>query len=1486
MNKKKRALALGLAATQLSALSAVVAPLTAMADAGNVSTVTTGEVTNNKFGENAQYVTVDGDTVSVNVSGLEAAAKESGNNNATFGLNIKLTGAQMPTASVTTDAQANAASGKSFYGIAYDENTSYGTSAPIQTDWGSYTVSTNKLFYGDVLFNTNDTADPLKNWFGADETVDSVDSMQIWLTAADVKKIIQNGTNDQATFQLIMIGTDGKASKVAEKVLTFKDTSPVEIAPTLETSAADDAPLDLTTTELKVTESDFDAAVKDKTGDLYKKILAKVCGIVTVKATVDTDEVTLNAEDYTLEMADTVVAAGTGKTSPTVKVTLKKLNDTVKDQYTLKAGTYTVDVPVKFVAEATLQTLNQTGVSKANEVSSATVSATVTRGEDELTLGTDKVAVGDELKIAISIGTVDTAKWGDAAAEKCKVTVGQNNTAATDNGDGTFSYTVAEGDIEDGGKLTIKVAGKIVEDTTEYTVTLPADGTGYTVSATYKNDSNADTALAADTKLTAGKEITITIAPAAGYVLDTTTAPTFNGKAMTADTGNYTAAYKITAADATDAAIDLSEKLEGVKALREITVTAGLDEGVATATPVDLSTGANALTKAEYDAGTTVTDAIKKLITDAVKLEVKDTASSPVPVTLAAGDFELTPASSATAGTPDTVDVTFTLTTAGAGKYKLASSVSAPVKVAVPVKFAKEYTIHDASSLTGATVTLGKATGKVGDEIKITVAATTGKVIDEAPKLKTKTDTTGTAFTKNATSGAWECTYTIKAEDEGDTASQIDLTVEATILTQETLTASDLTFVVDPATNTAKIQFANAGTYSIDGGADITTTAANEQKGSYDDTKAGTKVKIVKKGDGTTTADSAEVEVTLPSKGTAPSGLSYDATETDAADNGFTITGLDTTMQYKLKTATSWTDFVANAKLPTGEYEVRTKATATLFASDPIDLKVTSETVINVAATAASIPDAEFDPSTTYVDATITLTNTGANADASLKAVLPDTWAVQSGAEADGETIKVAKGGTKAVTVRVPVTGAKAYEGTVKFVDSADAAVERASADVSFEITKKAVTVAIGVSSSTLTSAGGDVTVTYTTLPANVTATLTCAGATVDGTTITLPANTTATAKTYTVNATATSDNYTITFTPATVEVAAMARPAGEYAVQIGAVTHGTVTSDKAYAAEDAEVTLTITPDDGYEVDEITVAGASGNVTVTNNKFTMPGEDVNVTVTFAEATSTPVTPSSPGKPSSGGNRPIGGGGRPSSSGGSGSTSSSPVISDINASKPGDTVSVPSGTSVVTSSTLEAAKDKNVTLNVPVSSTYSWSINPSEMGSTSEAVSLRVTSTTVSSKEVSKVEGAPVTKTMAFTTVAKDLGKSAKLTVTTAARPSATNPQFANLYKVKSDGTLEFVDVVPVNDAGKAVLPITDAGTYSVLISTETKKAGDINNDCKVDLTDLQSALKLFVNASKPITRKDNYKLDYNNTGSVQLTDISSILKDYVNGKLK
>ena len=77
------------------------------------------------------------------------------------------------------------------------------------------------------------------------------------------------------------------------------------------------------------------------------------------------------------------------------------------------------------------------------------------------------------------------------------------------------------------------------------------------------------------------------------------------------------------------------------------------------------------------------------------------------------------------------------------------------------------------------------------------------------------------------------------------------------------------------------------------------------------------------------------------------------------------------------------------------------------------------------------------------------------------------------------------------------------------------------------------------------------------------------------------------------------------------------------YAVTVEKPEHGKVTLDRANAGSGSAVTLTVTPDSGYALEELTVTGSRGNAVELTDQgggkyvFTMPGSAVTVKAVFA-----------------------------------------------------------------------------------------------------------------------------------------------------------------------------------------------------------------------------------------------------------------------------
>ena len=162
------------------------------------------------------------------------------------------------------------------------------------------------------------------------------------------------------------------------------------------------------------------------------------------------------------------------------------------------------------------------------------------------------------------------------------------------------------------------------------------------------------------------------------------------------------------------------------------------------------------------------------------------------------------------------------------------------------------------------------------------------------------------------------------------------------------------------------------------------------------------------------------------------------------------------------------------------------------------------------------------------------------------------------------------------------------------------------------------------------------VTLTITKAPTDAVVSVTCDDSTVavkdngGGTyTVSLPNIT----KTYTFTASIEqSDTYTAASTSCTVSVtrkssggsSSSSGSSGSYAVTAPSTKNGDVTVSPKNASKGDRVTITVTPDKGYELDKLTVKDANGNKLKLTDKgngkytFTMPGSKVTVSAEFVE----------------------------------------------------------------------------------------------------------------------------------------------------------------------------------------------------------------------------------------------------------------------------
>lgn len=130
--------------------------------------------------------------------------------------------------------------------------------------------------------------------------------------------------------------------------------------------------------------------------------------------------------------------------------------------------------------------------------------------------------------------------------------------------------------------------------------------------------------------------------------------------------------------------------------------------------------------------------------------------------------------------------------------------------------------------------------------------------------------------------------------------------------------------------------------YSTDGGAswtDITGTTAE-----ITGVTADMDIQVVKKGDSILTEDS-DAQIIDVTQAAIPVGIGKTDCTT-AAQNDGTITGVDSTMEYRLSTASEWTSISGNtvSGLANGTYDVRVKANGTVLASEVATVTIGAHT--------------------------------------------------------------------------------------------------------------------------------------------------------------------------------------------------------------------------------------------------------------------------------------------------------------------------------------------------------------------------------------------------------------------------------------------------------------------------------------------------------------------------------------------------------------
>ncbi len=188
--------------------------------------------------------------------------------------------------------------------------------------------------------------------------------------------------------------------------------------------------------------------------------------------------------------------------------------------------------------------------------------------------------------------------------------------------------------------------------------------------------------------------------------------------------------------------------------------------------------------------------------------------------------------------------------------------------------------------------------------------------------------------------------------------------------------------------------------------------------------------------------------------------------------------------------------------------------------------------------------------------------------------------------------------------------------------------------------------------------------------------------------------------------------------------------------------------------------------------------------------------------------------------------------------------------------------------------IKAAFDKHLTLQVKLNDNYTWIVDTTKLSSQGE-LDLDISTAVIPAVLLDKVGGENL---FSFNVFAKDLGNAAKLQVSSERK----NNGFANLFLYNTSGELKFVSCAPVRPDGTAELDIKDSGKYAVMIDSETKLAGDMDNNCAISMSDIASMLNQYLRMSPGTKAEGKYlKYDVNGDGIVTLADVANLLTKYL-----
>ncbi|GHU54533.1 hypothetical protein FACS189442_0900 [Spirochaetia bacterium] len=279
-----------------------------------------------------------------------------------------------------------------------------------------------------------------------------------------------------------------------------------------------------------------------------------------------------------------------------------------------------------------------------------------------------------------------------------------------------------------------------------------------------------------------------------------------------------------------------------------------------------------------------------------------------------------------------------------------------------------------------------------------------------AMEYKRSTDSGWTAITGSSVTGLAAGSYAVrvKATASSFKSAEVSITISVFTGTAETTPAAGINYSTEKLTGLAN------GNYIINSN-NLTVSDGTYSIASLISTSSSVSLSIVKKGNGTTTTDSATQSLTIPARPGAPTGVAGGINK---------ITGTTTAMEYKTASGGSWAACsAAETAVAVGSYVVRLKAAGSAFAGTQTGTLTVSATTygISLNQTGTYTFPATAPGYGAQTAKNITITNTGNQATGTLTVTLSGTNS-GSFSRSPATVSSITAGNTGTFTV-VPNTG-------------------------------------------------------------------------------------------------------------------------------------------------------------------------------------------------------------------------------------------------------------------------------------------------------------------------------------------------------------------------------------------------------------------------------------------------------------------------------